>query len=55
MLLSYDCNDQSEAFSWVVIKMLVFSSLARWLNTSFWRILSSETTKCKCVYESVRY
>ncbi len=31
------------------------SSLARWLNTSFWRILSSETTKCKCVYESVRY
>ncbi len=22
---------------------------------SFWRILSSETTKCRCVYEAVRY
>ncbi len=51
----YECNDQSEAFRWVIAKMPVFSSLAHWLNTSFWQILSSETTKCKCVYESVRY
>ncbi len=50
---AYECNDQSEVFRWVIAKMPVFSSLGRWLNTSFWRILSSETTKCKCVYEYV--
>ncbi len=52
---AYGCNDQSEVFRWVIAKILVFSSLARWLNTTFWWILSSETTKCKCVFESVRY
>ncbi len=50
---TYECNDQSEAFRWVIAKMSAFSSLDRWLNTSFWRILSLETTKCRCVYESV--
>ncbi len=50
---AYECKDQSEVCRWVIDKMSVFSSLARWLNTSFWRILSLETTKCICVYESV--
>ncbi len=52
---AYGCNDQSEVFRWVIAKIPLFSSLARWLNTTFWWILSSETTKCKCVIESVRY
>ncbi len=47
---AYECNDQSEVFRWVIAKMPVFSSLDRWLNTSFWLILSSEITKCKYVY-----
>ncbi len=50
---TYECNDQSEVFRWVIAKMLAFSSLAHWLNTSLWRIISLETTKCRCVYESV--
>ncbi len=34
---AYECKDQSEAFRWVIAEILVFSSLARWLKTSFWR------------------
>ncbi len=30
---AYECNDQSEVFRWVIAKFVVFSSLARWLNT----------------------
>ncbi len=39
---------------WVIVKITVFSSVSRWLNTSFWQILSSETTKCIYVYEQSR-
>ncbi len=46
---AYECKDQSEAFRWVIAE-----TLTRWLNTSFWWILL-EATKCRCVYESVRY
>ncbi len=49
---AYECNGQSEVFRWVIAEMLLLSSLSRWPNTSFWRILSLETIKCRCVYES---
>ncbi len=46
----YECNDQSEMFRWVIAKMPMYSSLALWLNTSFCWNISSETSKCNCVY-----
>ncbi len=32
--LAYECNDQSEAFRWVIAKMPVFSSIAHWIPLS---------------------
>ncbi len=40
---AYECNDQSEEFRWVQ------GALADWIP---WRILSSETTKCRSAYDA---